>query len=44
MRRLLLASSSPYRQELLSRLGLPFEAAPRISMKPIYPEKAPNNS
>lgn len=26
MRRLLLASSSPYRQELLSRLGLPFES------------------
>jgi MAF protein len=31
MRRLVLASSSPYRRKLLARLGLPFEtAAPRI--------------
>ncbi|OYW93817.1 MAG: hypothetical protein B7Z23_04400 [Pseudomonadales bacterium 32-61-5] len=29
MRRLLLASSSPYRRELLSRLRLPFEQAVR---------------
>ncbi len=35
MRRLLLASSSPYRQELLSRLHLPFDScAPRIDETP----------
>lgn len=44
MRRLLLASSSPYRQELLSRLRLPFESCARTSMKQVYPEKAPSNS
>lgn len=35
MRRLLLASSSPYRRELLSRLRLPFEcAAPHLDESP----------
>ena len=27
MRRIVLASTSPYRRELMERLGLPFEAA-----------------
>ena len=41
MRRLLLASSSPYRRELLSRLRLPFEcAAPHLDETPCAGETA----
>ncbi|MCJ0974343.1 Maf family nucleotide pyrophosphatase [Pseudomonas sp. PS1] len=41
MRQLLLASSSPYRRELLSRLQLPFEsAAPEIDERPLPQERA----
>lgn len=41
MRPLLLASSSPYRRELLSRLRLPFESeAPRIDEAPQHGEHA----
>jgi MAF protein len=41
MRRLLLASSSPYRRELLSRLRLPFDCrAPEIDETP-HPDESP---
>ena len=41
MRRLLLASSSPYRRELLSRLRLPFEhLAPQID-ETAFPDESP---
>ena len=40
-KRLILASTSPYRRELLSRLGLPFEtAAPGIDEAPLPEESA----
>lgn len=43
MRRLLLASSSPYRRELLSRLRLPFDcAAPDID-ETAYPDEHPEH-
>ena len=39
MRRIVLASPSPYRRELMERLGLPFEAAaPRVEESPIAGE------
>ena len=39
MRRIVLASTSPYRRELMERLGLPFEAAaPRVEESPIAGE------
>ena len=41
MRRLLLASSSPYRRELLSRLRLPFDCrAPEVDETP-HPDESP---
>ncbi|MBQ0831514.1 Maf family nucleotide pyrophosphatase [Marinobacter sp.] len=41
--RLLLASSSPYRRELLARLGVPFSwASPNIDESP-FPGEAPND-
>ena len=40
-KRLILASTSPYRRELLNRLGLPFEtAAPGVDEAPL-PEESP---
>lgn len=40
-RRLILASTSPFRRELLGRLGLPFEAhAPRVDETPDQDEQA----
>ena len=39
MRRIVLASTSRYRRELIERLGLPFEAAaPRVEESPIAGE------
>ena len=43
-RRLVLASTSPYRRALLERLGLPFEvAAPKCDETPL-PDEAPQNT
>lgn len=44
-RRLVLASTSPYRKELLERLGIPFEtAAPIADERPLGGEAAPDTA
>jgi septum formation protein len=43
-RRIVLASTSPFRRDLLARLGFPFDAAPpRIDESPL-PDEAPENT
>ena len=44
-RRLILASTSPYRKSLLERLGIPFEvAAPHADERPLSGEDAPDTA